>query len=152
MVEIIDPELVAPLGALILVFAIVYGILTYANILKDRRVNLLIAAVFGLFSTLNEVFVTGLEEFLPIAAVVLVIVFFIMLLKEIVGKAAITDVVPVVVVLALLVLLVGSFGSRLPIGIANLDSTALAGWLALILVILIFWFAYRHVGTVGRSE
>jgi len=146
MVEIIDPTMLPFIGAFVFVFALVFGLLSYVNRF-NKAVNLLIAAVFGLFSVLYEPLVIGLQTFLPIAAIIFAALFFFLILKEVFkrkeGDKEI-DTFPMVVALGILLILLGIFWPQLNLEFAGLNSTNVFWLLGIAVVVLIFILAYSQ--------
>ena len=143
MVDIIDPSLLPFIGAFVLIFALVFGLLSYANKF-NRAVNLMIAGVFGLFSVLYEPLVTGLQTLLPIAAIIFVILFFVIILKAVLGEGKVIDTFPMVAALGILLILLGIFWPSLGFEFAGLNSTNVFWLLGITLVVLIFILAYSQ--------
>lgn len=135
-------------GAFFLVFAIVLGLLTSTK-LFGRNVNAAIAVVFGLFSAIYEPFVSGAQTYLPLAAVVLVVIFFLVLVKRLVGGGVKGDLLPFLVVIASLLIVLGAQAERvlafLPGGF---DTNNMLWVIGIVLVFILFWAAYAH----GKSN
>lgn len=152
---IIDPTIMPVVAAFLFAFAVVYAILTSAKIFeKKNSVNAVIALVFGFFSIMYEPFVLGLQQYLPLATVFLIIVFFIVLLKKVFGKdekdKTPIDLLPLVVALAIFLLLISTVGSGSlivswlqPLGLDPANAIFLFG---VIVIILIFIAVYYHRG------
>jgi preprotein translocase subunit SecG len=160
--EFLDPTLTPYAAAFLLVFAIVFGLLSVAkhekrdkqgNVVEstplfDRKVNAIIALAFGLFSVLYEPFVTGLQTFLPLATIFLLIVFFIIFLKRVFGggkEGEKSDTLPIAVTLAVLLIVMTALGDQivamLPI---NIESTTLLWLSGLLIIILLFYAVYSR--------
>ena len=148
---IFDP-LLPYVGAFLFVFAIILGLLSTAKIFGDKKnVNIAIAGVFGLFSAMYEPFVTGIQTYLPISGIILIIIFFFVLVKKLFegkkdaqGKST-SDVLHVGVVVASLLILLGTQWDRvrgfLP---ASFDPSTVLWIIGLFLVFIIFWIAYAQ--------
>ena len=143
MVEIIDPTMLPFIGAFVFVFALVFGLLSYVNKF-NKSVNLLIAAVFGLFSVMYEPLVMGLQTILPIAAIIFVILFFVIIIKSVFGDGKEIDTFPMVVALGILLILLGIFWPQLNLEFAGLNSTNVFWLLGIVVVVLIFILAYSQ--------
>lgn len=152
MPEFFDPVLTPFALAFVFTFALVFGVLSSAKVLKfDRRVNAAIAVVFAAFSAMYEPFVTLLQDIMPVAAAFLIILFFVIFLKNTFGekkkdgeKKEKADLLPLGVSVALLLVVLGAAGDRLtPYLPAGTDPSSVF-WLAGILIILlIFWVGYK---------
>lgn len=141
----------------LLVFALVFGLLSVSKLL-DKRVNALLALAIALFSIFYTPLVVGLQEFMPIAAIFLIIVFFIVFLKKVFGgeKGHAADLLPIVVVLALLLLVLTTIGAGQFViswlssfGFAPTDALFFVG---LIIVLIIFVAVYYHKGWPASKE
>ncbi len=145
----IDMLFLPYVGAFLFVFAIILGLLTTAKMF-NKNVNAALAAVFGLFSAMYQPFVSGIQTYLPIAAGILIIVFFFVLLKKLFGEkkegqTSTYDALPLMVVLiSLVVVLISQWNIVRGFLPAGVDATNVGWGLGIILVLLIFWFAYKH--------
>jgi len=143
MLNFLDPALMPVMAAFVFVFAIVLGLLTSASIFQ-RRVNTVIALVFAVFSASYSPLVLILQQYIPIAAILFIIIFIIVLVKKSVSKEN-TD--PVLSSISLLILLfvIGVFWDEiqyiLPLG---LDPANVLGIIVVIVIIIIFLVAYKH--------
>jgi purine-cytosine permease-like protein len=146
----IDLIFLPQVGAFLFVFAIVLGILESTNMFR-KGVNTALAVVFGLFSAIYEPFVSGIQTYLPLVVIPLIILFFYILIKKTQkqfekkdGKNE-HDSLPIMVVLvSLLIVLISQwniFKGFLPAGI---DATNFAWGLGIVVVLIIFWAAYKH--------
>jgi hypothetical protein len=136
-------------AAFLFIFSIVLGLLTTAKIFGDHKgVNAGIAVVFGIFSAMYEPFVTGVQTYLPIAAALLVIVFFVVLIKKLFGgKEGKTtyDAVPIAVVLiSLLLVLISQWSLLQGFLPAGIDAWNFAYGLGIVMVLIIFVAVYKH--------
>jgi len=139
-------------AAFFFVFAIVLGLLESANLFnKNKRVNAVIAAVFGIFSAMYEPFVAGMQTYLPIAAGILIIIFFVVLLKKLFGgkkdgsgKSSHDSLPMVVVLISLLLVLISQWDLVKNFLPASWDATAVGWILAIIVILIVFWAVYKH--------
>src|SRR3989344_3351422 len=147
MVEFIDPTLLPTIGAFIFVFAMVFGLLSYVKKFNSA-LNLVIAGAFGFFAILYEPLVSGLMTFVPIAAIIFVVLFFFLILKEVFkGKeGSKTEVFPLIVALALLLLVLGILWPTIGFEVAGISSTNILWIIGVVIVIVIFYAAYKHEG------
>lgn len=156
----VDFDLLAvPLvAAFLFVFAVVFALLTSAKMFQ-RNTNAIIAVVFAVFSILYEPLVVGLQQFMPLAAVFFIIIFFIVFLKKVFGpkkEGELFDAFPFVVSLTLLLLIFTTAGGAdfilsnlTPLGLSTYDALFVAG---LFLIILIFIAVYYHRGWPKPKE
>ena len=147
MVEFIDPTLLPTIGAFIFVFAMVFGLLSYVKKFNSA-VNLVIAGAFGFFAVLYEPLVSGLMTFVPIAAIIFAALFFFLILKEVFkGKeGSKTETFPLLVALALLLLVLGILWPTIGFEVAGISSTNILWIIGVVIVIVIFYAAYKHEG------
>lgn len=147
-INLIDTTMLPYVSTFLLVFALIFGLLSYSKVGEfGKKVNALLALAIAGFSVLYEPLVSGLQQYMPIAAAVLIIVFFFALLKKIFGKKEGQqggDTVPLIVVLAILLLLMAVFGQRLgnflPTGVDVQGALWVVG---IIIVVLFFWLIYK---------
>ena len=145
---------------LIFIFAVVYGALGAAGVFKQKGVNVAIAIAFALFAASYQPLVSGLQQFLPIAAIIIILLFFVLLVKKVFGgddenkgKSQTFDSVPLAIGLGLALIVLGAVwrdvASLLPSGI----SPANALWLIAVVVVLIIFLAiYRHQEPPERKQ
>lgn len=144
-IEFIDPTMLPFVAAFLLVFAIVFGVLSYVNILGgDRKVNAIIALAFAIFAVLFEPFVFGLQTVLPFAVIGIVIIFFILFLKKVFGGGDKIDAWPIATSLIFALLLLGIFWDRIGLTLPGIDSTNMLWLVGILIVLLIFYVAYQH--------
>src|SRR3989344_2337482 len=119
IIPFIDAATVPYVGTFLLVFAVVYGLLSFAGSGKskflgfDKRVNAIIAVVFAFFAVMYQPLVLGLQEFMPFAIVGLIVIFFAMFIKKLFGGSGSHDTFPQVVSLGILLILLGVFRNDL---------------------------------------
>ncbi len=145
MLEFLPPEMLQILSTFLFVFAVVFGVLSYTKLFDNKRVNAIIAVAIGFFSMMYEPLVFGLSQYMPIAIGLLIILFFVALLKKVFGNDKSGDNFPIIVSLGVLMLLLIVFADDfiryVPIG---LDPTNLLWIIGLIFAALFFWFVYKH--------
>jgi hypothetical protein len=143
MLNFLDPALMPVMAAFVFVFAIVLGLLTSAAIFQ-RRVNTVIALVFAVFSASYSPLVLILQQYIPIAAILFIIIFIIVLVQKSVSKKN-TDSVLSSISLLILLFILGVFWDEiqyiLPVG---LDPMNALGIIVVIVIVLIFLVAYKH--------
>ncbi len=145
-IPFLPADLLPLVSTFLFVFAVVFGVLSYAKVFDDRRVNGALALAIALFSMAYEPLVLALTQYMPIAVGVLIVLFFLALLKKMFTKGeGGGDKLPILVTIILLAMLLGAFSQELtrfvPLGF---DPTAVLWIGGLILVFLFFWFIYSH--------
>ncbi len=145
-------ELLSFAVPLIFVFAIVYGAFEISKIFENKKIGGLIALAVSFFAISSETVLTMINQFLPYAALFFIVVFFIgFVLSPFRGKGEKkTDYTMVIIVIALVLIFLINQGydmisPLLPSGflIGSENFMAIAG---LVLIIAIFWTAYKKKG------
>ena len=147
-ITLIDPAWVPYFSTFLFVFALIFGLLSYSKVGDfNKRVNALLALAIAGFSVLYEPLVVTLSQYIPIAASVLIIVFFLALVKKIFeGKDSkqAKDYFPLIVVIAILFLLLIAFAdvflAFLP---GNFDASVVLWGIGIVFVLLFFWLVYK---------
>lgn len=135
------------LASFAFIFAIVFGLLAHVRIFQNN-VNVVIAVVFAFFAVLSPQVVNMLTGILPFGAIVLVVLFFFILVKKLVGGGVQADSWPIAVSLAISLLLLGVFWNKIsPMLPGGIDPTQMLWVVGIVLVMLIFWVAYKHSTT-----
>jgi|SRR3989338_4379453 len=145
-ITLIDPATVPYVSTFLFVFALIFGLLSYSKVGDfNKRVNAMLALAIAGFSVLYEPLVLTLGQYIPIAASILIIVFFMALVKKILdGKEGSKDKFPLIVVIAILFLLLIAFAdvflAFLP---GNFDSSVVLWGVGIVFVLLFFWLVYK---------
>ncbi|MBI4015815.1 MAG: hypothetical protein HY362_03815 [Candidatus Aenigmarchaeota archaeon] len=133
----------------VLVFAIVFGILQTAGVLKSKPVNAVVALGIALFAATNSAFTTTFFQILPGLAWFFVVFFFIIFLakalgigKDKTGKEKVEPFTLIVVGLAFIAFLM--VGITAVPNIPSIGSQNLAFIIGLVLIFFIFWIAYKY--------
>ena len=149
--DFIDPAVIPYLSTFLFVFAVVFGLLSIAKgkddkVLFKNSVNAIIAVVFAAFSVTYEPLVAALQQFIPLAAALLLIVFFFVFLRRLFGSKTGQhfDALPFLVVISFLLLLVGLFWDSLGLSLPGMSSSNMMWLIGIIIVIMIFLAAYKH--------
>ena len=155
MPDILPAELIPFASTFLFIFAVTFAMLSYANVLKSRAASAVIAAVIAFFAATYAPLVAFMSGFLPLAAGALVVLFFIVFIRDVLfkgkgGKAA--DPVPAAIGLALMLLALGVFWPKLmqTYGIVGIAAENAVYIIAIIAIIVIFWAAYKAFG--GESK
>jgi tellurite resistance protein TehA-like permease len=169
---LIDTAQIPYVATFLLVFAIVFGLLStlkhekkqHGKVVEsaplfDKKVNAIISVVFALFAVLYEPLVSGLQEFMPFIATGLIVVFFIIFIKKLFSgdenkKPA--DYLPIVVSIAVLLFVLSAVGSSLLDFLpAAVDRTQAMWVIGIALILIIFYAVYHHEGgpvTGGKTQ
>lgn len=144
-------ELAPFASTFLFVFAIAFAMLAYANTLKSRSASAVVAAIIAFFSATYAPFVSAMTNIMPIAAGGLVVLFFIVFIREVLfkskeGKKA--SAVPAALGLAVSLLVLGTVWPRLTqvYGIVGLAAENLVYIIAIIAVLVILWAGYKEWG------
>jgi hypothetical protein len=149
ILESIPPDLMAFATSFMFVFAIVFALLIYSQIFKESRYAVVvIAAVIGFIAAAYQPFSAVLQLFIPWAAGLLVVVFFLVFLRELFKRepGQKRNLWPVMVVLAISLLLLSAtwpeLAGYLGLGVRGTENVM---WIVgIILIILIFWLALKE--------
>jgi len=132
----------------VLVFAIVFGILQTAGVLKSKPVNAAVALGIALFAATNNAFTATFFQILPGLAWFFVVLFFIIFLAKALGikhgkEGEKTEPFTLIVVGLVFIafLMVGI--TAVP-NIPSIGSQNLAFIIGLVLIFFIFWIAYKY--------
>ena len=143
------PSMTPYIAAFLFVFAVVYGSLFSSGVFKQKNVNAVIALAFALLAAAYPPFVSSLYTYLPIAAGILAVLFFVQVIRKTFGSKkedAKYDALPPVIGLGISLLLTGVLWNQIyyyfaPLGIS---SNNLLWTIGIIVVVLIFWLVYKH--------
>ncbi|MCW1301985.1 MAG: hypothetical protein OH316_02525 [Candidatus Parvarchaeota archaeon] len=115
MVSLIVPG-ISYVFVFLLIFAIVYGLLTYVDIFKRRDINAIIALSVGFLALLSSFFVTFISLYIPmvIAAVLVVFLAILLLATTLTPTKSITSYLvrsPLVALLMIFIMLLFAFNA-----------------------------------------
>lgn len=144
--QFLDPSIIPVVSTFFFVFAVVFGLLVSSKVGEfGKRINAIIALAVAAFSTTYQPLVSLLQDMIPFATIVLIILFFIVFLKKIAGGGRGTDFLPIVVVLGILLLILTVVSDRLTPFIPSGFDTTNVLWIVGILVVILFFFAvYKY--------
>ncbi|MFH1631346.1 MAG: hypothetical protein ABIA21_03985 [Candidatus Aenigmatarchaeota archaeon] len=150
VLEMIGTDMIIFMTSFLFMFAIVFALLSYAKIFKETRYACaIIAAVIGLISAIYAPFTFFIQSVLPVASIVLVIIFFIVFIKAIFThdkeKGKKSDMAPTVIVLAILLIVLAAMWPMVStqLGIAVSLSENILWVIGLIVLFIIFVTAYK---------
>ena len=134
------------LAAFLFVFAVTFGLLTIAKIMPKKQINAVIAIAIAAMTAMYEPFVTSLQAYMPIFAIILVILFMIIFVKKVlVGDKKDKDALPIIVSLGLLLIVLGvtwnSIAAFLPM---DVDPRNALWGIGIIIILYIFYAVYKH--------
>ena len=132
------------IAAFLFIFAIVYALLDKAKVIEVKGANVAVAAVIGFFAASFAPLTQVLQSILPVAAIILVIVFFLYLGKNLVGDKQ-EDMLPMLVVLSISLILLAVLWSRIaPLVPLPIDPNSMLWIIGVVIAVLIFAVAYRQ--------
>ena len=134
--------------AFLFIFALIYALLIYSRLFAGtKNAAALISLVIAFFSVMYSPLVEFLQGIIPIAALLLVFLFFIVLVKRLVieGEAK-KDAVPIAAILAAFLIIVGVMWDRIGFAIPGLSSENMLWIVGIIIIVLILLVAYSHSG------
>ncbi|MCX6818372.1 MAG: hypothetical protein NT129_00015 [Candidatus Aenigmarchaeota archaeon] len=146
-----ESEFLTTVSSFLFVFAIIYAIFVYSKLFSEsRNAAVLISLVIAFFAVAYSPFVEYMQSYMPIAALVLVLIFFAVLVKKLFfegkggGQKAEKDAVPAMVVLAVLLIVLGLLWNRIGMSLPGISSESLLWIIGVFVIILIFIAAYKH--------
>ena len=142
----LESELLPLVTSFLFVFALVYALLVYSKLFPEsRNAAALISLVIAFFAVMYSPFVSYMQSFLPLVALLLVLLFFIVLVKRLlIEKAEIKDAWPAVVMLAAVLLVVGLLWDKIALSVPGITSENLLWIIGIFIIILIFIAVYKH--------
>jgi len=146
----VPTEIISFGTAFVFVFAVVFALLVYSGVFarKDKTAPkaplAAIAAVVAIVSAMYEPFVMFMQQFLPLASIALVVLFFFVFVQQLVKKQGKGDPWPAMIGLALFLLVIGMLWERIQIslGISAVSPDTVLWIMGIAAVILIFFLAY----------
>ncbi|RLJ01570.1 MAG: hypothetical protein DRP10_03780 [Candidatus Aenigmatarchaeota archaeon] len=100
----------------IFTFSLVFGVLTISNIFnKQKNVNVMIALAISLFATISEEYVSILYSWLPYLCVLFIVIFFVVMLKNIFIKKDSEQNWPILITIAILFLVLMTIYPSIPL-------------------------------------
>jgi len=133
------------------VFAVVFGILSTLRRKENKQsveffpknVNIIIALVFAFATIAYEPFAVFIMEILPLASIVLVVIFFFLILKK-VFEGETKNTMPMIVSLGIFLILIGTIWDNIisSLSMGFVKSRDLLWILGIIVVVLMFYAAY----------
>jgi len=127
-----------------LMFAIVYGALDFAGMFKNRKVVLLVSIILALFAISLEWVRMSIVTYMPYAALVFIVFFFIGFLKKLFsGKDKNPDYTLLAVIIMLLLLFIASQGDMLSSFFPSYMFNEIMLAAGLVLIAFIFYAAYK---------
>ena len=143
----LSPELTGFASTFLFIFAIGFAMTSYSKVLKSKSASALIAAVIAFFAATYNPLVAFMTEFMPIAAGALVVLFFIVFIKEILfkGEKGKENSVPAAIGLGVSLLVLGVVWSKVmqSYGIVGLAAENVVYIIAIAAIIIVFWAAYK---------
>ncbi len=133
----------------IFVFALIYGLLDLVARKKGgffpKRSNILIALAFALISIAYTPVISFIWSLLPIASVILIVLFFVAFVIKIFesDQQKKTDYKPMMVVMVLLLIVIGSSWDKISAMIPFGMSSDMLWLIGLVVVGLLFYGAYK---------
>jgi uncharacterized membrane protein len=132
--------------AFLFIFAIVFALLVKSNVLGNKNASGAVAFAIAAFTAMVEPVVSGLQQYLPVGAVLLTIIFFFVFLRDAAGirGGQNRDMLPTAVVLVISMLLLATLGMPLLNQLQIPEAGNLLWITGITLVGLIFYAIYKH--------
>ena len=153
VLEFLTRDAIGFLATFAFVFALVFALMVYAKIFEEsRKAVAAIAIVIGLVTAVYEPAVIVLTSIIPIAALVLVFLFFIIFIKKLLfsekKQGEKRDAWPAMVGMGVMLILLRVFWDQLAgyIGFATIPGDTVLWSVGILIVIIIFVLAYSVWG------
>ena len=131
------------------VFAVIFGVLELVNKRQKggffpRKVNILIAITFGLVAMAYEPLLSFIWSIIPLATVILVVLFFIAFLGELFKQSEEKEFTVIIIVLGILLLIMGALWDKIAkiLPFQFMNQSDLLWIIGIIIVLLMFYAAY----------
>ncbi|MBI4019097.1 MAG: hypothetical protein HY364_02490 [Candidatus Aenigmarchaeota archaeon] len=141
----IDPQMAPFVAAFLFVFAIIFFLLNKTKI-AERNVNAVLALAMALFASLYEPLVIGLQEFLPVAVILIIIFFGIFFFKDLTGKLGEHDMTTTGMGLAISLILLAILWDKITPFLPKYLSTDNILWIIGIIVISMIFYVVHMQG------
>mgnify|MGYP001557901860 CR=1 FL=1 len=148
----IASSMVPFLVSFLFVFALIFGLLSFTKMFS-KNVNVMIALGFAIFAITYEPLVLALEQYIPIGAGILVVVFFIAFIrkalkggekKEGTGTTpAKHDMFPIALAAGIMLIVLGIVWNQIGGTFFGLHPDTVLWIIGIIFVLMIFWAAYK---------
>lgn len=150
VLEFLTKDLIAFLATFAFTFALVFALLVYAKIFPDSRKAMgIIAAAIGLVTASYEPAVMLMSGIIPIAAIFLVFLFFIILLKKLFftkKEGEKQDVWPAMVGLGTMLVILNVSWDKISgyIGLATVPGDTILWMIGILVILMILLLAYSR--------
>ena len=149
----IDPVLFQFATSFLFAFAVTFGLLSIANKSKDeqkplfeKNINVIISIVIGIVSASYAPFVSFIQDVLPVASILMVIIFFIVLLQRIFSQQVkAEDAATIAISLAIALLLVGLMWDKMSKFFPTITGAQDILWVVGILIIVLIFYAANKI-------
>ena len=150
-IPFIAPSMVPFLVSFLFVFALIFGLLSFTKMF-NKNVNVMIALAFAIFAITYEPLVLALEQYIPIGAGVLVVVFFIAFIRKALfgEKKAGTgttptkrDMFPIALAAGIMLIVLGILWNQIGGTVFGIPPDTILWIIGIIFVLMIFWAAYK---------
>ncbi|GEM_PF-5156701 len=148
--EFLTKDLIGFLATFAFTFALLFALLIYAKIFPDSRKAMgIIAAAIGLVTASYEPAVLLMTSIIPVAAIFLVFLFFIMLLKKLFftkKEGEKNDVWPAMVGLGTMLVLINVSWDKISgyIGLATVPGDTILWMIGILVILIILLLAYSR--------
>lgn len=148
VIPFISGDLIQFLAVFAFVFALVFALLVYAKIFPESKKALgAISVVIGLLTAVYEPAVKFLVNVIPIAAIVLVFLFFIIFIKKLFEKKdKPIDLWPAMLGLGIMLILINVFWDKISgyIGFSSIPGDTVLWLIGILVIIIILLMAYME--------
>ena len=152
----ISPDILSFATSFVFMFAVVFALLVYSGIFgrksKDGAVIghapkgplVAIAAVIAVVAALYQPFVTFLQQIIPLASIALVVIFFLVFIKQLIRKEGKGDPWPAMIGMAAVLLVLGIAWPSVQtyLGFTGISPDVMLWAIGIVVILLIFYMAY----------
>ena len=152
---LLTPELTGFASTFLFIFAIAFAMMAYSKVLHSKSASAVIALVIAFFAATYAPLVAFMTQFMPLAAGGLVVLFFIVFVRDVLfgGKKGKSDPMPAAIGLGLALLVLGVIWPKILqlYGFVGIGAENIVYALAIVAIVIIFWAAYKAFESGGGS-
>ena len=151
----ISPDILSFATSFVFMFAVIFALLVYSGMFARKEKGVVvghapkgplvaIAAVVAVVASLYQPFVTFLQQVIPIASIFLVVVFFLIFVKQLIKKEGKGDPWPAMVGMAAFLIVLGVAWPTVQtyIGFTGISPDVMLWAIGIVVILLIFYMAY----------
>jgi len=151
----ISPDILSFATSFVFMFAIVFALLVYSGMFARKEKGAVIghapkgplvaiAAVIAIVAALYQPFVVFLQQVIPLASIALVVIFFLVFIKQLIKKEGKGDPWPAMIGMAAVLLVLGIAWPSVQtyLGFTGISPDVMLWAIGIVVILLIFYMAY----------